>query len=149
MAYFRNSSWLKDGELKEEMLRYVREGYQRTEMLDFLRRDFPQHAWSIRTLDRRIQAFNIKCTDVDMTVDQVKSAVQKELDGPGQLLGYQAIHKKVRQVHNLNVPRNLVHAVMTELDPEGLQQHGGVGIPKKKIAEREILLRRGQIGCSH
>ena len=54
-------------------------------MLDFLRRDFPQYAWSIRTLDRRIQAFDIKRTDVDVTVDQVKSAVQKELDGPKKM----------------------------------------------------------------
>ncbi len=40
------------------------------------------------------------------------------------------MHKKVRQEHNLNVPRDLVHAVMTELDPEGLQERGGVGIKK-------------------
>lgn len=103
---------------------------QRTEILDFLKRDFPQYAWSIRTLDRRIQAFKIKRTDREVTVDQVKNAVQKELEGPGQLLGYRAMHKKVRQEHSLNVPRDLVHAVMVELHPEGLQERGGVGIKK-------------------
>ena len=106
------------------MSKYVREELQRAEILDFLKRDFPQYAWSIRTLDRRIEAFNIKRIDRD--VYQVKRAVQKELEGPAQLLGYRAMHKKVRQEHNLN----LVHAVMVELDPEGLQERGGAGIKK-------------------
>jgi hypothetical protein len=70
--------------------------------------------------------------DRNVTVDQVKDAVQKELNGPGQLLGYRAMQKKVRQEHNLNVPRDLVHAVMVDLDPEGLEQRGGVGIKKNK-----------------
>ena len=56
-----------------------------------------------------------------MTVKQVKDAVQKELDRPGQLLGYRAMQKKVRQEHNFNVPRGLAHAVMAELDREHLE----------------------------
>ncbi|XP_028412126.1 uncharacterized protein LOC114534852 [Dendronephthya gigantea] len=132
MAYFRNNNWVEDEQLKEQMARHVREGYQRNEMLDFLRRDFPQYAWSIRTLDRRLSYFELKRTDRNVTVDQVKEAVQKELNGPGQLLGYRAMQKKVRQEHNLNVPRDLVHAVMGELDPEGLEQRGGVGLKKNK-----------------
>ena len=32
------------------------------------------------------------------------------------------MHKKVRQVHQLNVPRKLVNEVMFDLDPEGLQE---------------------------
>ena len=41
-----------------------------------------------------------------------------ELEGPGKLLGYRAMQKKIRQV---DVPRDLVHAVMYDLDPEGLE----------------------------
>ena len=48
-------------------------------------------------------------------------AVGKELNGPGSLLGYRAMHKKVRQQHGLNVTRDQVYDVMTELDPEGLE----------------------------
>lgn len=135
MAYFRNGSWVEDRELKEQISRYVREGLQRVEMLDFLGRDFPQYTWSIRTLDRRIQAFDIKRIDRNVTVDEVKEAVKEELEGPGQLLGYRAMQKKVRQEYNLNVPRDLVHAVMFDLDPEGLQERGGVGIKKKRRAK--------------
>jgi hypothetical protein len=127
MAYFRNSSWLEDEQLKEDISKNIREGLQRAEIMDFLKRDLPQYAWSMRTLGRRIEAFNIKRIDRYVTVDQVKNAVQKELEGPGQLLGYRAMYKKVRQEHNLNVPRDLIHAVMVELDPEDLQERGGGG----------------------
>ena len=40
MAYFRNKDWIDDEQLEEQMSKYVQQGYQRTEMLDFLRRDF-------------------------------------------------------------------------------------------------------------
>ncbi len=66
-----------DEELKKEISRCVREGYQRSEMLDFLRSDYPHYAWSTRTLDRRITYFDIKHTDRNVIVDQVKDAVQK------------------------------------------------------------------------
>jgi hypothetical protein len=58
------------------------------------------------------------------------------------------MQKKVRQEHNFNVPRDLVHAVMVDLDPEGLEQRGGVGI-KKTREGKEILRRRVQIGYTH
>ena len=53
--------------------------------------------------------------------------VAKEIDGPGKLLGYKAMQKKLRQEHELNVPRDLVYAVMQEVDLEGLETRGGVG----------------------
>lgn len=65
--------------------------------------------------------FDIHYTDTDVTVEEVKSAVRKELDGPGKLLGFQATHNKIRQEYLLNVPRNLVHAIMFDLDPEALE----------------------------
>lgn len=131
-AYFRNDSWKEDVFLKEEMSKYVSQGLQREEILDFLKRDFAQYAWSIRTLDRRLRHFDIFYNDIDVSVEEVKEAVKKELDGPGKLLGYRAMCKKVRQDHNLNVPRDLVHAVMYGLDPKGLEARGPVGKKKTK-----------------
>ena len=43
------------------------------------------------------------------------------MDGPGRLLGYRALHKKLRQVHELNVPRDVVYAVMYNVDPVALE----------------------------
>ena len=43
---------------------------------------------------------------LNLDIDQVETAVRKEMEGPGKLLGYRTF-----QVHELNVPRDLVYAV--------------------------------------
>ena len=83
-------------------------------------------------LDRRMRYFDISYTDKNVTVKQVEEAVAKEIDGPGKLLGYRAMQKKLQQEHELNVPRDLVYAVMQEVDPEGLETRGGVGNARQK-----------------
>ena len=140
MAGLRNDSWCEDLALQEDLAKYVRQGMQRKEMLDFLKRDFPMYAWRIPTLDRRLRHFHIFYTDRNVTVDEVKEAVGKELQGPGQLLGYRALHQKIRQEHLLNVPRDLVYAVMQELDPEGLESRA-VGVKNKK--KKQCFTARG------
>ena len=118
----RYVGWRDDNQLKESLKEYVRVEYQRTEILSFVSRDFPHYKWSLRSLDRRLRHFEIYYTNYNVDVAEVQQAVAKELDGPGKLLGYRAMHKKVRQVHQLNVPRKLVNEVMFDLDPEGLQE---------------------------
>ena len=131
MTCYRSNAWTDDVFLKETLSTYVRQGLQRNEILDFMRRDFPQYAWSVRSLDRRLRHFDIYFTDRTITVEQVREVVANELDGPGQLLGYRAMYRKVRQEHNLNVPRDVVYAAMRDLDPEGLASRGGVGEKRK------------------
>ena len=74
-----------------------------------------------------MQFFQIKYTDYGVEVEEVKTAVQKELQGPGKLLGYRAMQQKVRDLHRMNVPRGLAYAGMGEADPLGLKARGGVG----------------------
>ena len=119
-ARIRDNSWIEDRKLKEELRKYVSQGLRREEILDYVKRDFSKYAWSYRTLDRRLRAFDIYFMDREVHLEQVQAAVQKELDGPGKLLGYRAMQNKLRQEHNLLVPRDLVHAVMFDLDEEGL-----------------------------
>ena len=54
-------------------------------------------------------------------VAAVSDALQKELEGPGKLLGYRAMNQKLRTEDIVKVPRHLVYNVMAELDPEGLE----------------------------
>ena len=108
----RYVGWDEDFHLQESLKKYVSAGYKRTEILSFVSRDFPQYPWSLRSVDRRLRHFGIYYTDHNVDVEDVQQAVAKELDGPGKLLGYRAMHKKVRQVHHLNVPRKLVNEVM-------------------------------------
>ena len=57
----------------------------------------------------------------------MEAAVEKEISGPGKLLSYKAMHKKIQQIHGLNVPRDLVYMVIAKVDPRGLQERGGDG----------------------
>lgn len=132
MAYFRNADWKEDHGLKSDLQKYVKEDLRRTEILDFVKRDFSQYAWSLSSLDRRMRHFEIYYTDNNVTVEQIRAAVEKEVDGPGKLLGYRAMQKTLRQTHELKVPRDVVYAVMQDVDPEGLEARGGVGHPKQK-----------------
>ncbi|XP_078484142.1 uncharacterized protein LOC144744114 isoform X2 [Ciona intestinalis] len=113
--------WQNDVVLTGALQNYVRQSIKRLEILDFVKRDFPQYPWSLRTLCRRLKFFNITYIDPAIAINDVKSAVTKELDGPGKCLGYRAMHQKVRKQHHMNVPRDLVYAIMVELDPDGLE----------------------------
>ena len=66
-----------------------------------------------------------------MDIEDVKEAVRREMDGPGQLLGYRSLQQKVGEIHGLNVPRDVVYAVMKEVSLERLQARGGVGKAKR------------------
>ena len=90
-------AWWEDLKLREDMERYVRQGYKREEAIDFLKQDFPMYAGSIRSLDRRLRCFEIYYNNPEVSVEEVRDAVKKELEGPGKLHGYHAMHKKVRQ----------------------------------------------------
>jgi hypothetical protein len=133
----RNSEWKQDQLLQNDIKKYVLGNLKRSEILDFVTRDYPQYAWSLSSLKRRLAYFDIKYVRYDIEVEDVENAVREEMEGPGQLLGYRAMQRKIREQHQLPVPRNLVYDVMTMVDPEGLERRGHVG--KKKI-------RRGGTG---
>ena len=90
MSDFREALWKNNGGLKEASLKYVGQGLQRREVLDFLTRDFPLYAWSLRALDTRFRHCDIFFNDGAGKVDHVMRAVKTELNGPG------------KQLHNLS-----------------------------------------------
>ena len=68
--------------------------------------------------------------------------MRTELQWPGQLLGYRSMQHKIREQHQLAVPRNLVYDMMTELDLDGLDRRGGVGKKKNTREEPPVLSRQ-------
>jgi len=56
----RNPEWEDDETLKADLAKYVMQNLSRREIVDFLKRDFPQYAWSLGTLSRRLAHFDIK-----------------------------------------------------------------------------------------
>ena len=121
-ARIQNNQWKEDDDLKDILVQYVKQYLRRTEMIDFVSRDLDEYAWSLRSLDRRLEYFDIRYTDRSVEIHQVETAVRKEMAGPSKLLGYRALHKKLRQVHQLNVLRDLVYAVMYNVDPVALEE---------------------------
>ena len=117
----RNSEWESDGELQRELSKYVTKGLQRNEILSYMLGDFPQYSWSIRILDKRMRYFNIFYHNKNVSLNAVKEAVKGELNGLGKLLGYRAMHLKIKQKNGLNVIRDEVYDVMTDVDLEGLR----------------------------
>ena len=128
----RCSDWEKEEQLKSDLERYVLAKYSRQEILDFASRDYPEYAWSLPTFSRRLNFFGIKYIRYEMSVEDVKKAIQEEMEGPGQYLGYRAIKRKVREQHKLAVPRNLAYDVMSMVDPEGMTRRGNVGQKKQQ-----------------
>ena len=102
----RNSEWESDGELKRELSKYVTKGLRRNEISSYMLRDFPQCSWNIKTLDRRMRYFNIFYHNNNVSLNAMKEAVKGDLNGPGKLLDYRAMHLKIRQQNGLNVTRD-------------------------------------------
>lgn len=127
-----NDSWKEDLNFREKLKDYVTEGLCCKEILDFMLRDFNCYTWSIRTLDRRLQYFDMRYMDTDVAVDEVEEAIVQEIEGPGRLPGYRAMQEKLRQVYNLRVPRDLVHAVIYNVNPDALEDRAPCFKKKKK-----------------
>ena len=86
--------WKDDNDLQNDLAKFVSLNLKRMEILDFLRKDYPMYPWSLRSLARRIQYFGI-LFDYDVEINDEEAAVEKEISGPGKLLGYRAMHKKI------------------------------------------------------
>ena len=139
LARIRNPDCEQDTELKQDLKRYVLQNLSRREMLDFFSRDYAQYAWSLGTLSRRLAYFDIKYVEYNTDLKEVEAAMQSELEGPGQLLGYRSMQRKIREQHQLAVPRNLVYNLMTELD-SGWKKVWGTGeeLPALSLSESEF-----------
>ncbi|PFX12836.1 hypothetical protein AWC38_SpisGene23140 [Stylophora pistillata] len=106
----RNGDWMQDQTLKGDLSKYVRQNWKKREIVDFIESKYPMYAWSERTLARRLQYFDNKFTNYEVDIEDVKEAVRREMDGPGQLLGYRSMQQKVREIDGLNLPRDVVYA---------------------------------------
>ena len=87
MNRIRNNEWQNEEELQSSIKHYVMQNMKRSEVLDFLKRDYPEYAWSLPKLDRHLRYFDIKYINYETT--------------PGQLLGYRVFHKKLCEQHGL------------------------------------------------
>ena len=160
MSRVRNPTWENDENLKADIQKYVLQNLTRKEVLDFLGRDYPQYAWSLPTLSRRMayRYFEIKYVDyeTDLKVVEMVACEQALLFGlrrslarsretrftrPNRRACSQTMEMAVKEeisgpgqllgYQQLAVPRGLVYDVMTKVDPEGLESRAKVGQKKR------------------
>ncbi len=81
--------------------------------------------------------FGILYIEYNTALEDVRAAFRAENTGPGQLLGYRAMHQRLREAHGLAIARGPVYDVMTLEDAAGLEKRKVVGKVKK---------RRGAVG---
>ena len=65
----RNGTWQEDEALEEDLQLYVSKNLKREEMLDFLPERYPMYAWSLLTLARRLNHFNIRYVERNTTLE--------------------------------------------------------------------------------
>ena len=139
-AWIRDSDWEDDNDLNNDLAKFVSLNLKRKEILVFLRKDYPMYAWSLRSLACRMQYFGtFQFTDYDVEVNDVEAVVEKEISGPEKLLGYRAMHKKIREIHSVNVPRDLVYMAMAKVDPCGLEERGGFGKARRTRRDKAFM----------
>ena len=127
MAVLGNDTWRDNNQLSQDLENYVKQNLKGEEILDYVLSKYPNYAWSLQTSCHRLNYFNTSYQDYDTNLNYLHQVVEEKIKGPGKLLGYRALHKKIREIHCLKVPRDLVYAMMAEVDPAGLQERAGVG----------------------
>ena len=86
----------------------------------------PSLICSVRTLDWRMRHFSIYYTDRSVTVEQADDAAKQELAGHGKHRAIRTMNNKLRQKHAVKMPRDVVHAATTDLDPVGVAKKASV-----------------------
>ena len=134
------NAWHENESLIDSLKRYVKQNLKRIEIIDYMKRDFPKYPWSLSTLARRLKHFGISYIDKEVDLQQVISAVRKELEGPGKNLGYRAMHLKLRTEYHISIPRDLVADVIFDLYPDGVQDRN---VKKKEKKPKKPFCSEG------
>ena len=103
-----NSEWKEDNQLENDIRKYVRQNFKRSEILDFVQRDFPEYTWSTATLDRRLRHFGIYYINYDTPVSRNVSYLGRNLLGVNIFMSF-VIHSTLILLNLHSLLRNLSH----------------------------------------
>ena len=94
----RNDELKEDDELKNALSQLIKQGMKQTVIISCMKRDFHIYSWTERTLKRRISIFKLRSSDTQKILQEARNVIENEIQGPGKLLGYRAMYKKLKQV---------------------------------------------------
>ena len=97
---------------------YFRQGFNNLEILEFLK--LHGITLSLSTLKRRLQTLGLSRRATNVSDDELKEAIQRELSGSGCFVGYRRLWARLRR-KGYFVKRATVMTILRELDPEGVE----------------------------
>ena len=109
-----------EDELEELVRYYFSRNYDYRTILSFLEK-FHGVKKSKRKLQDRLKSYRLSRRGSQHQVDDqlLRQLILQELDGPGRLLGYRALWRKLQLKYSIRSPRSTVQTLWRELDPEG------------------------------
>ena len=75
----------------------------------------------IRTLKRKLKDLGLSRRGCVVDKETLRSAISKEIAGPGCFAGYQSVWHALQLRHQIHVPRNKVARLIKEMDPQGVE----------------------------
>ena len=123
---------------------YFDKGYPYDAIVGLLNKKEGLHM-CVRTLKRRLHSLGLRRKGNFARLDEnaVRTAIRKEMEGPGKLAGYRNIWHALRIRHGIHVPRNFVAQIMKEIDPDGVSER------KSRRLRRRTFISRGANASWH
>lgn len=66
----------EDNQLEQDLRKYVAQNLKRSEVLDFVKEDFPKYTWSVATLNRCLRFYGIHYINYDTPLAEVSAALE-------------------------------------------------------------------------
>ena len=110
---------------------YFSLGLQYSEILAFLL-SFHGIQLSLRQLRRILRREGLRGRKDHSDIEQVINAIETELEGSGNRIGYRQMHQRLRNDYGFVVQKEIVREIIKELDPVGVQARSS-----KRLRRRE------------
>lgn len=120
-----------DDEDRNNIEYYFHLGYKYEDIVNLLE-IYHGTSMTVRTLKRRLQKYNLKKKNADFDEQELRSIIEKEMEGTGQLAGYRKIWHILRINHHIHAPRKVVAKLVHELDPEASRARKGNKLKRRK-----------------
>ena len=126
-------SLVDDGNTPREVLieEYFKAGLNYSEISAFL---FLVHGvlLSVRQLKRILKAMGLQRRRNPSDVNDIIDALEQELRGSGNRVGYRQMHQRLTVNHGLNVDRETVRKMVKIVDPEGVEIRSRSKLTRRK-----------------
>ena len=119
------------GERNDLIKHYFSLGFNYSEILAFLI-SFHGIQLSLRQLRRILRREGLRRRKDHSDIEEILNAIETELEGSGNRIGYRQMHQRLRNDYDLIVQKETVRVIIKELDPVGVQSRSS-----RRLSRRE------------